>query len=137
MTNIFKCGVLMRVYILYTAGMYSIGQLFQPNTIMYRVAHSDEISQMAAVALGICAVLGFIDLLINDLLPEKFILLRALKDRHLIMMFIPICYAIQMYTVVKYYDSHIILLFYGAHVVLTPLSVISDLRTRYKFKAVL
>lgn len=126
----------MRVYILYTAGMYSLGQLFDTTTIMYRIAQSDEITQMAAVALGICSVLGFIDLMINDLLPESFILKRALKDRHLVMMIIPICYAIQMYAVVKYLDQHIILFFYGAHVVLTPLSVISDLRTRYKFKAV-
>lgn len=132
MTRILECGVLLRVYTLFMAGLYSYTQLRHPETIMYAVAHADEFAYIMAWALGACSLLGCIDLVVNDLMPERFFITRALHDRHLVMMAIPLCFAVQMFTAVKYNFPLIILAYYSVYIFMVPASAFTDVRKRYK-----
>lgn len=134
MKRLFECGVLLRVYTLFMSGLYSYTCLNHPETIMYKVAHSDAMAYWAAWTLSLCAVLGFIDLIVNDLMSDRFSIKRALKDRHLVLMMIPICFAIEMFTAVRYGHPLILLAFYGVYIFMVPASAFTDVNKRYKNK---
>lgn len=132
MKSIFECGVLLRMYTLFMSALYSYAQLNHPETIMYEVAHSDMLAYYTAWALGILALLGFIDLFVNDIMPDRFVLLRALKDRHLVLMGIPVCFAIQMYSAVRRDSPLVILAYYGVYIFMVPASALKDILMRQK-----
>jgi hypothetical protein len=134
MSRILECGVLLRVYTLFMAGLYAYAQLYAPETLMYAVAHTDDFALIMAWVLGACSILGFIDLVVNDVLPDRFVLARALHDRHLVLMAIPLCFAVQMFTAVKYDFPYIILAYYSVYIFMVPASAFTDLRKRYKNK---
>jgi hypothetical protein len=79
--------------------------------------------------------LGFVDLVVNDLLPDKFVITRALRDRHLVNMAISVCFAVQMWTCVRYQLPGAVLPFYALQVLAVPVSAFADVRKRYKKKA--
>lgn len=132
MKRLFECGVLLRVYTLFMSGLYAYTCLSHPETIMYAVAHSDAMAYWGALGLGVSAILGFIDLIVNDLMPERFKISRALKDRHLVLMAIPVCFAIEMFTAVRYGHPSILLAYYGVYILLVPASALTDINKRYK-----
>lgn len=132
MNRLFECGVLLRVYTLFMSGLYGYTCMQHPETIMYKVAHSDATAYWAAIGLAICAFFGFVDLIVNDLMPSRFTIPRALKDRHLVLMGIPICFAVEMFTAVKYGHPLILLAYYGVYILMVPASALTDINKRYK-----
>jgi hypothetical protein len=130
-----ECGVLLRTYTMFASALYSATALTQPETLLFKVAHANDFATLTMYALGIFAVLGVVDLAINDLLPERFVLSPALRDRHLVSMGIAGCFGIQMWTCVHYGMPLAALPFYAVYVLLVPASAFSDVRKRYKNKA--
>lgn len=135
MKRLFECGVLLRVYTLFMSALYGYTCLNHPETIMYKVAHADDMAYWCAFGLVISAFLGFVDLLVNDIMPERFTIPRALKDRHLVLMAIPICFAVEMFTAVKYNQPLILLAYYGVYILMVPASAFTDVLKRHKKKA--
>lgn len=135
MTRLFDCGVLLRIYTMLVSGLYAYTGLYQSTTLVYGVAHADEFSLITMKCLAVLAVLGSIDLTINDLLPARFVILRALHDRHLVHMGIAACFGIQMYTCVVHQLPRAVLPFYGIYALLVPIAAFADIRARYKNKA--
>jgi hypothetical protein len=135
MTRIFECGVLLRLYILLQAGLYAFTALLQEETQAYLVAHADRFTLMTMFGLSAFTMLGFVDLVVNDLLPDRFVLSRALRDRHLVNMAIAVCFAVQMWTCVRYELPGAVLPFYALQVLAVPVSAFADVRKRYKKKA--
>lgn len=129
-----ECGVLLRTYTMLASGLYAYTSLREPSTLAYQVAHADRFACMTMIGLAIFAVLGTVDLIINDLLPDRFMIPRALHDRHLVSMAIAGCFAVQMSTCVRYDLPHAILPFYGIYVLLVPASAFADVRKRFKNK---
>jgi hypothetical protein len=74
------------------------------------------------------------DLVVNDIMPERFSMLRALDDRHLVSMAISACFGIQMSVCVRYQLPHAVLPFYAVYAVMVPASAFADVRKRYKQK---
>jgi hypothetical protein len=132
MKRLFECGVLLRVYTMFMSGLYGYTSLNHPETIMYKVANADAMGKWAALTLLVCSFFGFVDLIVNDLMPDKFVILRALKDRHLVMMLIPICFSIEMFNTVRYGYPLILLVYYSVYVVIVPMSTFADINKRYK-----
>lgn len=132
MARLLECGVLLRIYTLLMSGLYAVTGLVQTKTLTYAVAHADRFATWTMYALGALAVLGLIDMLVNDLLPPRFVLARALHDRHLVHMGIAACFAIQMSTCVHYSLPLAILPFYAVYAVLVPAAAFADVRKRYK-----
>lgn len=132
MTRLFECGVLLRLYTMLMSGLFSWNGLSQQGTIGFTVAHADQFSFLTMGALAILAVLGAIDLFVNDLLPERFVIARALHDRHLVHMAISACFAVQMWTCVKYGLPGAILPFYAAYALMVPAAAFADVRKRFK-----
>lgn len=135
MKRIFDCGVMLRVFILALSGLYAFTGLSQPESLIYTVAHADHFTLYTMVGLGIFTVLGAVDLAVNDLMPDRFVIARALRDRHLVTMALSMCFAVQMWTCARYDLPRAILPFYAAYVVFIPLSAFADVRKRYKKKA--
>jgi len=135
MKRIFECGVLLRLYLLLMAGLYTVTALTQPETLAYSVAHMDRFTLVTMAGLGVFTLLGFIDLVVNDLMPDHYVIERALKDRHLVNMAIAGCFAVQMWTCAKYQLPGAILPFYGLQVLAVPASAFADVRKRFKKKA--
>lgn len=134
MTRIFECGVLLRIYTMVMSGLYAWNGLTQVGTIGYRVAHIDQFSMLTMGALAFLAALGFVDLFVNDILPARFVIARALHDRHLVNMAISACFAVQMWSCVKYSLPIAILPFYAAYALMVPASAFADVRKRFKNK---
>jgi hypothetical protein len=132
MRRILECGVLLRLYTMTMSGLYAYTGLSQPETLTYAVAHADRFAHMTMYGLAALTVLGLADLVVNDLMPDRYVIARALHDRHLVSMAIAGCFAIQMSTCVRYGLPHAILPFYGAYVLLVPVSAFVDVRKRYK-----
>ena len=131
-SRIFECGVLLRLYLLLMSGMYTFTALSQGETLAFAVAHADRFTLATMYGLGAFTVLGFIDLVVNDLMPERFVITRALRDRHLVNMAIAGAFAVQMWTCAKYQLPGAILPFYGLQVLAVPASAFADVRKRFK-----
>jgi hypothetical protein len=126
-----ECSVLLRVYTMLVAALYCYTSFNYPETIMYQVAHVDEFATFAMATLGALSVVGMVDMLINDVMPDKYIFLDALKTRHLVLMGIPICFAIQTFKCVTAGFSYAIIPFYLIYIVLVPLSAFVDVQKRH------
>jgi hypothetical protein len=135
MRRIFECNVLLRVFILVQAGLFSYTALVRPEALVYQVAHADRFTLMTMGGLAVFTLLGVADLVVNDLLPDRFVLQRALRDRHLVNMALALCFAVQLWTCVRYQLPDAVLPFYAVYVLFIPLSAFADVRKRYKKKA--
>ena len=134
MNRILECSILLRLYTMAASGLYAYTSLFEPMTLTYQVAHADRFAHMTMIGLAIFAALGAVDLIVNDLMPDRFVLARALHDRHLVSMAIAACFAVQMATSVHYNLSRAMLPFYCVYVLLVPMSAFADVHKRYKNK---
>lgn len=132
MTRFLECGVLLRLYTMLMSGLYAYTGLTQADTITYRIAHANNTAQAVMVALAIFAFLGMVDVLVNDIMPERFVIKPALRDRHLVSMGVASCFGVQMWTCVKYGLPDAPLPFYAIYVVLVPISAFADVRKRFK-----
>ena len=128
-----SADILFRIFVVFTAGIYGSTALFQPETLIYQVAHADAFSELIMFSLCLLTIIGAVDVGVNDLLPERFVAKRTLKERHLINMAITLCFAVQMWTCVKYGLPRSILPFYGLLVVLIPIAAFIDIQKRYRF----
>jgi hypothetical protein len=135
MRRIFDCNVLLRIYILVQAGLFAFTALVHQETLVYQVAHADRFTHMTMAGLVAFTVLGTVDLFVNDLMPDRFVIARALHDRHLVNMAMAMCFAVQLWTSVRYELSAAVIPFYVVHILFIPLSAFSDVRKRYKKKA--
>lgn len=132
--NTISADILFRIFTVFTAGIYGLTALYQPETLIYQVAHADSFSKLVMVSLCVLTIIGAFDVIINDLLPERFVIHKTLKERHLINMAITVCFAVQMWTCVKYGLSKSVLPFYGILVVLIPIAAFIDIQKRYRIK---
>jgi hypothetical protein len=135
MRRIFDCGVLLRVFILVQAGLFAFTALAHPGTLVYQVAHSDRFTLMTMCGLVAFVALGAVDLFVNDLLPDRFVIARALHDRHLVNMAMALAFAVQLWSAVRYELSAAVIPFYVTFILFIPLSAFADVRKRYKKKA--
>ena len=135
MKRIFECGVLLRLFIVTLSGLSAYTGLAEPESLMFQVAHADRFTHLTMGALAIFTALGFVDLFVNDLLPDRFVIAHALRDRHLVNMAIAGCFAVQMWTCVRYGLPRAVLPFYAVYVVFVPVSAFADVHKRYKKKA--
>lgn len=126
------CGVLLRLYTMFISGLYCYTALHTAGTQVWIIAHANNTAWSCMVALGVFVFLGTVDVLWNDILPERFVIQRALHDRHLVSMGIAVCFAVQMWTCVKYDLPDAPLPFYAVYVVLVPASAFADVRKRFK-----
>lgn len=132
MKRIFDCGVLLRIFILVQVGMFAHTAIAHDDSMLYQVAHADRFTLMAMAALAILTMLGAVDLVVNDLLPERFVLLRSLDWRHLVNMGMAMCFAVQLWSCVRYELSTAPVPFYVSFIFFIPLSALADVRKRYK-----
>jgi hypothetical protein len=135
MRRIFECGVLLRIFILVQTGLFSYTALVHPESLAYQVAHADRFTLMTMVGLAIFTGLAAVDMVVNDLMPDRFVIARALHDRHLVNMALALCFAIQLWSCVRYRLPEAIVPFYVVYIVFIPLSAFADVRKRYKTKA--
>lgn len=129
-----ECSVLLRLYTMLMSGLYSYKGVFDTDTQMATIAYANSTAYLAMVALGIFATLGIVDVIVNDILPERFVIRPALRDRHLVSMGIAVCFGVQMWTCVKYGLPDSPLPFYAVYVVLVPASAFADVRKRFKLQ---
>lgn len=132
MSRLLECGVLLRLYTMFMSGLYAYTGLAEELSNTYRIAHADSFAYYTTVGLALFAILGLIDLTVNDLMPARFVIARALRDRHLVNMAISCCFAVLMWTCVKYDLPSAILPFYGVYAVFVPVAAFADVRKRFK-----
>jgi len=135
MARFLDCGVLLRTYTMVASALYAVAALTQPETLLYQVAHASSFATYAMWALGVLTVLGAVDLVVNDLMPDRFVIRPALRDRHLVTMAIAGCFASQAWTCVHYGLPLSPIPFYLQYIVLVPASAFVDVHKRYKNKA--
>ena len=131
MYGILECSILLRVYTMLVSGLYCYTSFNYPDTIMYKVAHVNEFATFAMATVGALAIVGLVDTLINDIMSDRFTFLDALHTRHLVLMGIPICFAIQIFTCVSAELSYAILPYYFIYIILVPLSAFIDVQKRH------
>lgn len=132
MTRFLECGVLLRLYTMLMSGLYCYTGLFVTGSQAYGIAHANNLAFAAMAALGAFALVGAVDVFVNDILPDRYVIEHALRDRHLISMGMAGCFGIQMWTCVKYGLPDAPLPFYAIYVVLVPVSAFADVRKRFK-----
>ena len=135
MRRIFDCGVLLRVFILVQAALTAYMAFAHADTLVYQVAHADRFTLMTMGGLVAFTALGVVDLVVNDLLPDRFVLARALHDRHLVNMAMAMAFAVQLWSCVRYELSAAVIPYYVVYILFIPLSAFADVRKRYKKKA--
>lgn len=132
MTRMLECGVLLRIYTMFMSALYAYTGLFKVGTQAHVIAHANNTATAAMFALALFAFLGAVDVFVNDILPERFVIRPALRDRHLVSMGIAVCFGVQMWTCVRYQLPDGPLPFYAVYVVLVPVSAFADVRKRFK-----
>lgn len=133
MKRLLECGVILRLYTMVSAGMYCYTALLNESTQMYAIAHASDFALLTMQALGLFALLGAIDVVVNDLMPCQFVIKRALRQRHIVSMAMAACFCIQMWICVRLGMPDAPLPFYAVYVVLIPLSAFADISKRYCF----
>lgn len=126
-----ECGVLLRLYTMGMSSLYCYTSLTQPGSQLYAIAHASPAALVAMYALGLFALLGSIDVLVNDIMPERFVIRPALRDRHLVSMGMALCFAVQMWTCVRLELPAAPMPFYAVYVVMIPLSAFADVNKRF------
>ena len=134
--KLFECSIMLRAYMMLSAALYAITGITQPETLIYRIANHDKTALAAMYVMGVFAVLGMIDLVVNDLLPDRFVIRRALHDRHLVSMGLSLCFAVQMFTTVRNGLPLSTVPYYALYAVFIPLSAFADVHRRFKNKKV-
>lgn len=132
MARMLECSVLLRLYTMLASGLYAWAGLTQPDALVYKVAHADNFSTATMCGLAIFSLLGVLDLFVNDILPDRYVIRPALRDRHLVSMGIAGVFAVQMWTCVRYQLPGAVLPFYAVYVVLVPASAFVDVHKRFK-----
>lgn len=132
--KLFECSTMLRAYMMLSAALYAWTAITQDETLIYRIANYDAAALGAMYAMGILAALGLIDLLVNDLMPARFVIDRALQDRHLVNMGLSLCFAVQMFTTVRYDLPLSAMPYYALYAGFIPLSAFADVHRRFKNK---
>lgn len=130
--RLLECTVLLRIYTMLISALYAYTGLVERGTQAYFTAHADNTAVAAMMALGLLSFLGIADVFVNDILPDRYVIRPALRDRHLVSMGIAVCFGVQMWTCVKYDLPDALLPFYAIYVVLVPASAFADVRKRFK-----
>lgn len=129
-----ECSTMLRAYMMLSAALYAVTAITQPETLLFKIANHDATALGAMYLMGLFAVLGMIDLVVNDLMPERFVIRRALQDRHLVNMGLSLCFAVQMFTTVRYELPLSAMPYYALYAVFIPLSAFADVQRRFKNK---
>lgn len=129
-----ECGVILRIYTMVASSLYAWAGLTQEYTLTYAAAHANNTAFAAAIALAVLAVLGAIDVVVNDIMPDRYVIRPALRDRHLVSMGISVCFGVLMWTCVRNNLPLSLLPFYATYVVLVPASAFADVHKRFKNK---
>jgi hypothetical protein len=124
--------VLLRIYTKVIAALYAYTGLTQSHTMVYQVAHADPVGIWGMYALAIFAVVGAVDLIVNDIMPARYVLEEALNYRHFVSMGIAGGFAVEMWVCVKFSMPLSILPFYAIYVVMIPAAALADVHQRYK-----
>lgn len=133
--KLLECAVMLRVYAMLASFLYGATAITQPEALVYRIAHATDFGLWTMYAMVVFAVLGWVDVLVNDLMPDRFSIPRALHDRHLVSMGLSLCFCVQMFVEVRYQLPLAVFPFYLIYVVMIPLSAFADIQKRYKKRA--
>ena len=119
-----------RLYLIFLTGLTGFGSLGSAPRLNELFASEDGPRAILSIALILLSVLAFIDILINDFLPEKFVLKSTLRWRHMIYAGIAICYCIAALQA-GIYGSPVFLMFFAGSVIAAFVAGFGDIFKRF------
>jgi hypothetical protein len=134
MNRLLECGTLLRIYTMVISLLYAFTMTTQPESLLFTIAHASLFSLLVGYAMLALAALGLLDVIVNDILPDGYIIHRALHDRHLVSMALSLCFGVQLFTEVRYNLPPAAIPFFVTYVILIPAAAFADVRKRYKNK---
>ena len=131
--NQWKChsAVLYRLSMCSLAIVLWLITILEPRSILALYASTAPASFMLA-ATAVIGLIGVLDVLINDVLPDRFIWRLAERHRHFILVSLAFCYIAGMYISVAIVRSNALNLFFTWNAVSLLSLAFSDARHRHK-----
>lgn len=108
----------------------------EPASLLHSiVTKAGPTGKFALAALALVALAALIDVLVNDMLPQKYVLQCAIRHRHLIYMLISLGCLSMVFVIIKVYGPTVILLHYllvaGAATIIALFDVVDRVKERH------
>jgi hypothetical protein len=132
--KLLQCNVMIRLFFMLQALVVGSSAAWGRGTLAYQIAHFNASGMAAALLMMVCGVLGLVDLVVNDLMPDRFVIKYALRDRHLVNMVLSLCYCMLMFVAARYSFPIALLPYYGLSAVFIPLAAFADVHKRFNKK---
>lgn len=102
---------LLRMYMAGNAVVTWYNAISEPSSLIARTTATPD-GKMLVWLLGIVGALMAIDVIINDVMPRRFIWNRALKNRHFLFSALAFCYVAQLFVGVMAHQGVALLIYY-------------------------
>ncbi|WP_395055179.1 hypothetical protein [Polaromonas sp.] len=121
-----------RLYLATNVLALALAAVFDSSTLAHRVLiESGAAGMWAMQALAVVAVVGLADCLVNDLLPDRFILRWSFRHRHLVYMALALGLVSISYITAKNYGPSTVHVFYMLHAAFATFVAFFDLFARH------
>lgn len=130
--NLLKSNVLLRLCLKLFALITFYFGLYVPQSLLFRIANeTDYLGYWSMVAVMPLALFGLVDILVNDLMADRFHNRPGLRWRHLNLGALAMMFAIQISSCGRHGYPLASMAYYMLFVVFLPLSAIADVALRY------
>lgn len=115
MNQVHHCpnGVLFRLSMCALAIVLWITSEVEPRTVIAQFSNATNGGAMLTVLLGVLGMVGAADILVNDVLDDRFTWRLAKRNRHFILIALAFCYTASMFVSLSTLKSPGLTIFYG------------------------
>jgi len=124
-------GVALRLYVVMISLFSAFVGFVEPRSLMYMIASTGTPGQILLWVFVVLGVFGIADVVINDVLPDEYVLKPGLRWRHLIYMSLALAYVIELFIGYRYAQAWATFPIFVVHAVFAAVAAFVDVLHRF------
>lgn len=125
-------GVALRLYVALIALFSAFVGFVEPRSLMYIIAANGGLAgEILLWAFAVIGALAVVDVIVNDVLPDTYVLKPGLRWRHIIYMSISIAYALELFIGYRYTEVWATFPIFTVHAVFAAIAAFVDVLHRF------
>lgn len=125
-------GVALRLYVVMISLFSAFVGFVEPRSLMYIIADNGGLAgEILLWAFAVIGVFGIVDVIINDVLPDDYVLKPGLRWRHIIYMSLSIAYALELFIGYRYAEVWATFPIFIVHAVFAAVAAFVDVLHRF------
>lgn len=126
-------GSMIRTYFSLQALHTAFSGFFDPRSLHFMVTQkAGELGVYIVAFAGALGLVAFIDSVVNDIFPSKYSFNNGLEHRHLVLMFLAIAQASELFVAVRYVRSMDLAVYCVLNITFITITAFQDVQVRYK-----